>query len=131
MFTQPRSTAMRAATAAAAAAVATAGAAAPQMPSPASYVRAVASVARALRLAKPVGDLARMVPSKVPTSGLMSTRQWLTLVPTSAQLELTLPLSAQLKLTSFPMSPNLTRGCVLKVLKLSSNVSDVAPRSSS
>ena len=66
---------MRAATVtAAAAAVATAGAAAPQMPSPAAYVRAVASAARALRLAKPVGDLARVVPSTVPTSRLLSTR---------------------------------------------------------
>ena len=57
--------------------------------------------------------------------------QGLTLVPVSAQLELTLPVSAQLKLTLSPPQPELTRGCGLKVLKLSSNVSDVSRRSSS
>jgi hypothetical protein len=57
--------------------------------------------------------------------------QGLALVPTSAQLELTLPISAQLKLTLSPMSPTLIRRCVPRVLKLSSNVSDVSRRSSS
>jgi len=55
-------------------------------------------------------------------------RQGLTLVPVSAQLELTLPLSAQLKLTVSPISPDVTRGCVLKVLKLSSKASDKPPK---
>jgi hypothetical protein len=58
-------------------------------------------------------------------------RQGLTLVPISAQLELTLPLSAQLELTLSPTQPNLTRGCVPELLKMSSNVSDVSRRSSS
>ena len=57
--------------------------------------------------------------------------QGLTLVPISAQLVLTLPLSAQLKPTLSPTQPKLTRGCGPKVLKLSSNVSDVSGRSSS
>jgi len=57
--------------------------------------------------------------------------QGLTFVPNSAQLELTLPLSAQLKLTVSPMSPNVTRGRGPRVLKLSSNVSDLSRRSSS
>jgi hypothetical protein len=48
--------------------------------------------------------------------------------PISAQLELTLPLSAQLKLTVSPILPNVTRGCVPKMLKCSSNVSDVFPK---
>ena len=52
-------------------------------------------------------------------------RQGLTLVSISAQLELTLPLSAQLKLTLSPILTKLTRGCVPEVLKLSSNVIDV------
>ena len=55
-------------------------------------------------------------------------RQGLTLVPISAQLGLTLPLSAQLKLTLSPKYPRLTRECVPKVLRLSSNVSDVFPK---
>ena len=55
----------------------------------------------------------------------------LTLVPISAQLELTLSLSAQLELTLSPIQPKLTSGCVSKVLKLSSKVSDVSRRSSS
>jgi hypothetical protein len=38
--------------------------------------------------------------------------QGLTLVPISAQLELTLPLSAQPELTFSPAQPKLTRGCV-------------------
>jgi len=54
--------------------------------------------------------------------------QGLTLAPNSAQLELTVPLSAQLKLTLSLMKPNLIRGCVPKVLKLSSNASDVFPK---
>ena len=60
-----------------------------------------------------------------------STGQGLTLVPSSAQLELTLPLSAQLELTLSPIQPQpmLNRGCVLEVLMLSSNVSDVSRRS--
>jgi len=57
--------------------------------------------------------------------------QGLTLVPISAELELTLPLSAELKLTLSPTQAKLTRGCDLKVLKLSYNVSDVSRRSSS
>jgi len=57
-------------------------------------------------------------------------RQGLKLVPISAQLELTLPVPAELKLTLSPIEPKLTRGCVPKVLKLSSNVSDVSRRSS-
>jgi hypothetical protein len=40
-----------------------------------------------------------------------------------------LPCFAQLKLTLSPISSKLLRGCVLKVLQLSSNVSDVFPRS--
>jgi hypothetical protein len=56
--------------------------------------------------------------------------QGLTLVPISVQLALTLPLSAQLKLTLSPTQPTLTRGCGWKVLNLSSNVSDVPRRSS-
>jgi hypothetical protein len=51
-----------------------------------------------------------------------------TLVPVSTQLELTLPLFAQLKLTVYPMEPKLTGGCVPEVLKLSSKVSDVFPK---
>jgi hypothetical protein len=51
-------------------------------------------------------------------------RQGLTLAPISAELEHTLPISAQLKLTLSPVRPNVTRGCVPMVLKLSSNVSD-------
>jgi len=62
---------------------------------------------------------------------LVHERQGLTLVSISAQLEHTLPLSAQLKLTVSNVEPNVTRGCVPKVLKLSSNVSDVSRRSSS
>jgi len=58
-------------------------------------------------------------------------RQGLTLVPISTQLELTLPLSAQLKLILSPTQAKLTRRCGPKVLKLSSNVSDVSRRSSS
>ena len=53
----------------------------------------------------------------------------LTLVPFPAQLELTLSLSAQLKLALSPTQPKLTRGCAPKVLKLSSNVSNVSRRS--
>ena len=58
-------------------------------------------------------------------------KQGLTLVPISAQLELTLPLSAHLRLTVSPIQPKLTLGCVPKVLKLSSDVSDVSRTSSS
>ena len=43
----------------------------------------------------------------------------------AAQLELTLPLSAQLKPGLSHIRPTFPRGCVPKVLKLSSNVSDV------
>jgi len=57
--------------------------------------------------------------------------QGLTLVPISAQLQITLPISAQLKLALSPAQPKFTRGCGPKVLKLSSNVSDVSRRSSS
>jgi len=39
-----------------------------------------------------------------------------------------LPLSAQLKLTPSPLQPTLTRGRGPKVLKLSSNGSDVSPK---
>jgi len=60
-----------------------------------------------------------------------SSTQGLTLVPISAQFELTLPLSARLERTLSPLQPKLIRGCVPKVLKLSSNVSDVSRRSSS
>ena len=63
--------------------------------------------------------------------GMVLTRtigQGLTLVPISAQLELTLPLFAQLKLTVSPVCPRLTRECVPKVLKLCPNVSDVFPK---
>ena len=48
----------------------------------------------------------------------------------TAQLELTSPISAQLKPTLCPIQPKLTNGCVPKVLKLSSDVSDVSRRSS-
>ena len=51
-----------------------------------------------------------------------------TFVPISAQVELTLPRSTQLKLILSPISPKLTRGCGLKVLKLSSSVSNVFPK---
>jgi len=54
--------------------------------------------------------------------------QGLTLVPVPAQLELTMPPSAQLKPTLSPAQPNFTHGCGSKVLKLSSNVSDVFPK---
>jgi len=57
--------------------------------------------------------------------------QGLTLVPSSAQLEVTLPRPAQIRLTASPIQPKFTRGCVPKVLKLSANVSDVSRRSSS
>jgi hypothetical protein len=57
--------------------------------------------------------------------------QGLTLVPISAQVELTLPLSAQLKLAVSLTQRKLSRGCGPKVLKLSSNVSDVSRKSSS
>ena len=43
----------------------------------------------------------------------------------------TLPFSAQPKLTLSPIRPKLIRGYGPKVLKLSSNVSDVSRRSSS
>jgi len=46
----------------------------------------------------------------------------------SAQLQLTLPLSAQLKPSLSHIRPTLARGCVPKVLMLSSNVSDVCQR---
>jgi hypothetical protein len=62
---------------------------------------------------------------------VVTSDQGLILVPISAQLELTLPPSAQLKLTLSLVRPKLTRGCVPKVLKLSSNVSGVYRRSSS
>ena len=54
--------------------------------------------------------------------------QGLTTVPVSAQIELTLPPSAQRNLTLSPKQPKLTRRCVPKVLKLSSNVGDVVPK---
>jgi hypothetical protein len=60
-----------------------------------------------------------------------SAGQGLTLVPISAQLELALPLPLNLSLLCPPYDPKLTRKCVPKVLKLSSNVSDVSRRSSS
>ena len=72
-----------------------------------------------------------MAPRRCSWLPRMVTRQGLTLVPISTQLELTFPLSAQLKRTLSPILPSLTRGCVPKVLKLSSNVSDVSRRSSS
>ena len=59
---------------------------------------------------------------------LRYSHQWLTLVPISAQLELTLPLSAQLEIAQSPIPSQSTHGCVPKVLKLSSNVSDVFPK---
>jgi len=64
-------------------------------------------------------------------SGSFSNNQGLTLVPGSAQLELTLPFPAPLKLTVSPISPNVTNRCVPKMLKLSSNVSVVSRMSSS
>ena len=51
--------------------------------------------------------------------------QGLALVPISAQLQITFPLSAQLKLTLSPIYPKLTRGCVPKMPKLNLDVSDV------
>jgi len=66
-----------------------------------------------------------------PTLSLLARKQGPTLVPISAQLEPTLPLSAQLKLTLSPAQPKLTLGSGPKVLKLSSDVSDVSRRSSS
>jgi hypothetical protein len=59
---------------------------------------------------------------------LDTSMQGLTIVPVPAQFELTLPLSAQLKLTLSPIYPNLTRGCGPEVLKLSSDVSGVFPK---
>jgi hypothetical protein len=56
--------------------------------------------------------------------------QGLTLVHFTAQLELILPIAAQLELTLSPIQPKLIRGCVPKVLKVSSDVSDVSRRSS-
>jgi len=70
--------------------------------------------------------LRRVVPAS--DEGKCSEEQGLTLVPISAQLELTLPLSAQLKITSFPAQPKSNRGRGPKVLKLSSNGSDVIPK---
>jgi len=58
-----------------------------------------------------------------------SARQGLTRVPISAQLELTLSLSAQLHLTLAAIRVKFTRGCVPKVFKLSSNVDDFVRRS--
>jgi len=58
-------------------------------------------------------------------------RQGPPLVPISAQLELTLHVPAQRMMNLSPIYPKLTRGCVPKVLKMSSNVSDVFRRSSS
>jgi hypothetical protein len=55
----------------------------------------------------------------------MSRGQEPTLVPIPAQRELTLSLSAQLKLTVSFVYPKLIREGVPEVLKLSSNVSDV------
>jgi hypothetical protein len=57
--------------------------------------------------------------------------QGLTLVPVPAQVELTLPLSAKLKLTLSPVCPKSSRVCVPKVLRLRFNVSDVSRRCSS
>jgi hypothetical protein len=59
----------------------------------------------------------------IARSAARAADQGLTLVPISAQLELTLPLSTQLTLS--PTPPRLSRGCGPKVLKLSSNGSDV------
>ena len=61
-----------------------------------------------------------------PSTSLGGGRQGLILVPIFAHLELTLPLSAQLKLTLSLAQPKLTRGCVPKMLKLSSHGSDVS-----
>ena len=75
-----------------------------------------------------VRALAAVAPPPPPP---VTTGQGLTLVAISAQLELTLVISAQLKLALSPTQPKLIRGGVQKVLKLSSNVSDVSRRSSS
>jgi len=61
------------------------------------------------------------------SSFMLARSQGLTLVPVSAQLEFTLPLPGQLKLTLSPM-PKLTRGCGPKVRKLSSNGSGLLPK---
>ena len=61
---------------------------------------------------------------------MRSSAQGLTPVPIFAQLELTFPPYTQLNLTLSPILPKVTRGCVPKVLKLSSNASDVSRRSS-
>ena len=66
----------------------------------------------------------RRAAEEAEKSGKAACGQGLTLVPISTQLEPTLPLSAQLKLT-------LCTICVPKVIKLSSNVSYVSRRSSS
>jgi len=54
--------------------------------------------------------------------------QGLTLVPISAQIELTLHLSAQIQLTLSTLQPKLTCGRVPQVLKLSYDVSAVFPK---
>jgi len=66
-------------------------------------------------------------PAQLELTLPISTQLELTL-PITAQLELTLPISAQLKLTvsPIPIRPSLTSGCVPKVLKLSSNMSDMS-----
>jgi hypothetical protein len=51
--------------------------------------------------------------------------------PFPLNLSLISPIFAQLKLTVSSMYPNVTSGCVPKVLKMSSDVSDVSRTSSS
>jgi len=86
---------------------------------------------------RPAASRAREPKKEAPAAGplreAMALEQGLTLVPISAQLELTLPVSAQRKLTVSPIQPKVNRGCVPKVLKLSStrSVNDVSRRSSS
>ena len=78
-----------------------------------------------------VAELAVLVEAAGVHLPIAAEYQGLTIVPISAQPELTLPLPAQLKLTLSPTQPKLSRGCGPKVLKLSTNVSDVSRTSSS
>jgi hypothetical protein len=80
---------------------------------------------------KPLPSMGNTMAMSSPAAALRrehTADQGLTLVPTSAQLELALPISAQLKLTLSPIQLTLTRECVPKRLKLSSNVSVVFPK---
>jgi len=69
-----------------------------------------------------------LLPAALLASGVSgaAVRQERTLVPISAQLELTLPVFAQLQLILFPNITQLNPWMCPKLLKLNSNVSDVS-----